>query len=155
MRLLFTGAFPALLFCADSGEQKGISVAAFRPAACATARAGSDAQSLAFAFLPSRACLCHPFGSLLLTLPARLSLTNAFLISLTGNWITTRSAVLRMGHLGLCVTWKCCKYSLYLWLVARARCLGSTNVAAYLRAAAWCQDGLVKKCLKIIHCDVL
>lgn len=82
-------------------------------------------------------------------------LTNAFLICLTGNWITTRSAVLKMGHLGLCVTWKCCKYSLYLLLVARAQYLGSTNVAAYLRAAAWCQDALVKRCLKIIHSDVL
>lgn len=154
MQLLFTGAFPAPLFCADSWEQKGISVAALRPAPCDSRERTAMARALPCAWpasaTPSGGFPCSPCA-----MPARLSLTNAFLICLTGNWITTRSAALRMGHSGLFVTWKCCKYSLYLLLVARAQCLGSTNVAAYLQAAAWCQDGLVKRCLKIIHCNVL
>lgn len=121
--------------------------------ACGSPSGGSDGQSLSARV----AGLCHPSGRLPfhLALPARLSLTNAFLICLTGNWITTRSAALRMGRSGLCVTWKCCKYSSYLLLVVGAQYLGSANVAAYLQAAAWCQDALVKRCLKIIHCDVL
>lgn len=53
----------------------------------------------------------------------------------TGNWITTRSAVLKMGHLGLSGTLKCCKYcSLLLLFWTGALCLGSANVEAYLLA---------------------
>lgn len=135
MQLLFTGAFPARLFCADSSEQKGISVAASRPACCVTV---SSVRS----YLQARFSEC---GLALLALQkafCALNTANAhlpykyLLIYLTGNWITTRSAVLKMGHSGLCATWKCCKYSLYILLVARAQYLGITNVKAYLRAAA-------------------
>lgn len=128
MQLLFTGAFQELLLAQTVREQKEISVAAQRgrdslwqPLAdeCMW---GSISGSVVRASVPLQKSsgLLHPASS--------PSCSMACLICLTGNWITTRSAALKMGRSELYEIWKCCEYCWFLSLFLGASSLESGSV---------------------------